>query len=61
MIQKCEKSFIVINVKITKRANAIKGIADFYNVEILNSLNPELKIEDTESAIKNKLKKKKIV
>ena len=58
MIQKCEKSFIVINVKITKRANAIKGFADFYNVEILNSLNPELQIEDTESAIKNKLKKK---
>ena len=26
-----------------------------YNVEILNSFNPEIQLKDTESAIKNKL------
>ena len=33
---------------------AYKGYASYYNFEILNS-NPELQLEDTESAIKNKL------
>ena len=33
----------------------LKAIQVTYNVEILNSFNPELK--DTESAIKSKLKK----
>ena len=41
------------NVKLTKGLHAFKDYANFYNVEILNSFNPELK--DTESAIKNKL------
>ena len=42
-------------VKITKRSRAFKGYASSYNVEILNSFNPELQLKDTESAIKNKL------
>ena len=43
------------NVKITKREHAFKGYASTYNVEILNSFNPELQLKDTESAIKSKL------
>ena len=42
------------NVKITKQ-HAFEGFASFYNVEILNSFNPELLLKDTESAIKSKL------
>ena len=44
------------NVKITKRERASKGFASTYNVKILNSLNPELQLKDTESGIKNKVK-----
>ena len=33
----------------------VKGFASTYNFEILNSFNPELQLEDTESAIKSKL------
>ena len=43
------------NVKITKRAHAFKGFTSSYNVEILNSFKAELKLKDTESAIKSKL------
>ena len=43
------------NVKITKRAHAFKVYASSYNVKILNSFNPELKLRDTQSAIKCKL------
>ena len=43
------------NVKITKRGHAFKGFESIYNVEILNSFNPELQLKDTGSAIKNKL------
>ena len=43
--------------KITKREHAFKDFASTYNIEILNSLNPELQLKDTEFAIKNKLKK----
>ena len=46
------------NVKITKWAHGFEGYASSYNVEKLNSLEPELQLKDTESAIKNKLKKK---
>ena len=45
------------NIKITKRAHVFKRYASSYNVEILNSFNPELQLKDTESGIKNKLKK----
>ena len=41
---------------MTKRKDAFKGYASTYNVEILNSFNPELQVEDTESAIKSNLK-----
>ena len=44
-------------IKITKRKHGFKGFASTYNVEILNSFNPDLQLKDTESAIKNKLKK----
>ena len=42
------------NVKITKREHAFKAYARTYNVEILNSFNPEIQLKDTESAIKSK-------
>ena len=32
-------------------------MASFFNVEILNSFNPELQLKDTEPAIKDKFKK----
>ena len=55
--KKSEKFLNEKNVKITKRAHAFKGFVSSYNVEILNSFNLELQLKDTESAIKNKLKK----
>ena len=55
--KKSEKFLNEKNVKITKRVHAFKGFVSSYNVEILNSFNPELQLKDTESAIKNKLKK----
>ena len=45
------------NIKITKRAHAFKGYVSSYNIQILNSFNPEIQLKHTESAIKNKLKK----
>ena len=45
------------NIKLTKREHTSKGFPNTYNVKILNSFNPELQLKDTESAIKNKLKK----
>ena len=42
-------------MKITKRAHAFKGNGSSYNVETLNSFNPELQLRDTQSAIKCKL------
>ena len=43
------------NVKIRKQAHAFKGFGSSYNVEILNSFNPELQLKDTESSVKSKL------
>ena len=43
------------NIKIKKQEHGFKGYASTYNVEILNSLNPEVQLKDTESAIKSKL------
>ena len=51
------KYFEQKNIEITKIEHAFKGFASNYNVEILNSFNPELQLTDTESAIKNELKK----
>ena len=53
--KKCENFLKEKNVKITKREHAFKGYASTYNVEILNSFEPELQRKDTESAIKSKL------
>ena len=39
-------------MKITKEQHAFKGYGSTYNVEILNSFNPELQLKDTESAVK---------
>ena len=44
-----------MNVKIIKRSHAFNGYASSYNVEIMNSVNPELQFNDTESATINKL------
>ena len=41
--------------KITKPSRIFKGYASSYNVEVLNSFNPELQLNDTESVITNKL------
>ena len=43
--------------KIMKQSHTYKGYASTYNVNILNSLNPELQLTNTKFAIKNKFKK----
>ena len=43
------------NVKKTKRDHAFKGYTSTYNVDVLNSFNPELQLKDTEYATKSKL------
>ena len=53
--KKSEKFYNQKNFKISKREHAFKGFACTYNVEILNSFNSELQLQDTESAIKSKL------
>ena len=45
------------NVKIIKRAHSFKGYASSYSVEILNSFDTKLQLNDNKSANKNKLKK----
>ena len=54
-IVKQKKSEKILDAKIAKGTHAIKGYANSYNVEILNSFNPELQLKGTETAIKNKL------
>ena len=49
---------ITKNIKIKKTTHAFKVYLSSYNVEILNSFNPELQLKDTENAIKNKVKKR---
>ena len=47
MIQKKVRTFQTKkDVKITKWAHAFKGYASSYNVEILNSFNPELQLKN---------------
>ena len=49
-------------IKITKRReHAFKAFASTYNVEILDSFNPELQLKDTKSASTNKYKLKKLL
>ena len=55
MIQKSENFLNEKNVEITKWAHAFQGFASSFNVETLNSFNPELQVKDPESAIKSKL------
>ena len=43
-------------MKITQLAHVFQSNASSYNVEFLNSFNPELQLKDTRFAIKNKLK-----
>ena len=40
---------------MAKQYHAYKDYASTYNDEILNSFNPELQLEDTQSTITNKL------
>ena len=42
-------------VKITKWTHAFKSYVSTYDVETLNSSNPEIQLKHTESAIKSKL------
>ena len=44
------------NARIKKCAHAFTGYASSYNVDVFNSVNPELQLKDIEPAIKNKLK-----
>ena len=57
MIQKIKTHFKRKNLKITKKSHAFKGLSSSYNVEILNSLGPELQLKDSESAIRSKQQK----
>ena len=43
--------------KPTKPVHSFQNYAYIYKVEILNSFNPELQLKNTESVIKNKLKR----
>ena len=53
--KKCEKILGEKNAKLTKRSHAYKGHASSYNIDNLNSFNPELQLTDTESAIRKNL------
>ena len=56
VIQKHRKIFWTKkNIEITKWEHTFKGYASTYNVQILNSFNPELQLKDTECAIKSRL------
>ena len=44
---------VIKNPKITKRTNFYKDYATTYNVQILNSFNPEIQLKNTESVIRN--------
>ena len=55
MIKTYENFLDEKNVKITKQTQAFRGYVSSFNVEILNSFNPELQVKGNESAIKTKL------
>ena len=55
MIQKSKNILNEKKFKIAKRAQAFKGFANSYNVEVLNSFNLELQLKDSESVIKSRL------
>ena len=41
--------------KISKQLHGYRGYVNTYNVETLNTFNPELQLKDAGSTIKNKL------
>ena len=43
------------NTKTTKWSHFYKGYASTYNVSILNSFNPELQLQNSESVIENNI------
>ena len=51
-----EETMNIKKEKNSKQSHAFKGYVYTYNVEILNSFNPELQLKNTESGIENKLK-----
>ena len=54
--QKGKKNFLNEKiVKITEWSHGYRDYMSIYNVEILNSFNPELQLKDTEFTVKNKL------
>ena len=53
MIKKSEKSYNKKNANITKLKHAFEGFTSTYNIDVLNSFNPELQLKDTQSAIKS--------
>ena len=57
VIQKMRKDLKQKNKTLTKREHLFKDYTSNYNVDVLNCFNLELRLKDTESAIKNKLKK----
>ena len=42
--------------KAKKQSHAYEGYASTYNVEISNSVNPELQLQDAKSTIRDKLR-----
>ena len=53
--QKSLNSLNKRNIKTAKQVDSFKDYASTYNAETLNSLNSELQLKDTESAIKSKV------
>ena len=43
-------------VNMIKGSHAYKGYVSIYNIDILNSFNPELRLKDAESTIRGKQK-----
>lgn len=50
------KFFWTKKIKKPKQSHAYKGYPSSYDIDMLNSFNPELLLKDTDSAIRNKLK-----
>ena len=55
--ENCFDETKIIKKKTTKPVHSFQNYAHIYKVEILNSSNPELQLKNTESVIKNKLKR----
>ena len=55
IIKKSESSLNEKAIKVTNWSHTYKSYVSTYDFEILNSFNGELQLNDTKSAIKNKL------